>query len=523
MHVLFLHTSTEMCRDGELWYYDEGLAIVAGALQDAGHSLSFRTIPEGCSVDELLGWIESNRTEDTLLVFLTSVHLSAYGHDGPDDPEALSEVRRRSGLRSVFIGNYATMNPAELLKQVGVDAVGRGEMFEALPALCDAFDSGRDARSTDGFWFRDGERTVKNPIRPAIADLDRVPLPRRDLLPVERMANEREGILTVVASHGCPHDCSFCVHPVVRALLPSEGSYVRWKSTERVLREIREGVRVLDGIRAIFFHDDIFASSKAWARDFLPRYAREIGLPFGCNLTVQRATPELARQLASAGCVQVQLGVESGSERVRQEVVERGLQNAEIEAAVRAFQDAGVAVKLFAMTGVPGETSRDVRESIRAFARFGSDMVQVQLWKGLTGSKLLAKDADGGRLWRDYQTNEPSRRVRRTRVLYGHFHRAIASYRALSTLQRTRPASARFLRGLLNLSLRYPLTARCVARALPASWLSRLAPGFLRDCARDVRQMETLLASVHLPARKDAPPVRIDARCALAEALPAKG
>ena len=112
-----LYVSTNMSRDGRLWYYDEGAASLAASLEAAGHAVAFHMVSPSDGEDEVGAWVEAQRAEPerTLIVFLTSLLFSAYGHDVPDALRPALCLRERTGIVTAMAGLYATLNTEDLL------------------------------------------------------------------------------------------------------------------------------------------------------------------------------------------------------------------------------------------------------------------------------------------------------------------------------------------------------------------------------------------------------------------------
>jgi hypothetical protein len=520
MKVLFLYVSTNMCRDGDLWYYDEGAASVAACLRAAGHDAAFRMVRDDDSLEGLRAWVTRECGDgNAILLFLTSLMFSAYGHDLPQQLPLVAGLGAATGVPVGFAGIHATLNPEAVLALPGIDFVARGEIERALPEFCDALESGRPITGIANFWLKTPHGIQRNALRPLIDDLAALPLPARDLLPNAQMANERDGILTVIAMRGCPMDCNFCSNPVLKRLYAGNGGYTRFKPVGYVIKEIQAARRADPSIRAVFFHDDIFALHGAWAREFFARYPVEVGLPFGCNLVVGQASQALASDLRRAGCRQVQIGVESGSAYLRNEVLNKQLTDAVIERAIRQFQRAGIHVKLFAMMGLPQESRARYRESVRNLARWRPDMVQIQVWEAHEGSDLTGRDAAAVAQAGGHYRPGRDRRQWRRKFYFRWFHRYVALYEALDALASRRPLAARLLRPLVTASIRFRYAPELL---MTHDWDGRLRwPGrlgrnpLLRAAARrlfgrfwgDVRARESRLAAVYIwPAELGPPP-----------------
>ena len=510
MRVLFLYTSTNMCRDGLLWYYDEAAAVVASCLRQAGHTVGFRTVNHEDVYEDVVHWVEEHAGEKTLLVFMTSLMFSAFGHDLPDTFDKVADLKKVFGFPTAFVGVHATLNPEEVIHLPGIDFVCRGEMEEALVELCDALDAGQSTRAIANFWVKENGTVHQNALRPLVPDLNQLPFPARDLLPPSRMANERDGILTVVASRGCPMQCNFCSNSVIREIYRGGGRYFRIKTVDYLLEEIRAALRAHPETRAVFFQDDVFGLTPEWIQDLLARYPEEVGLPWGCNLLVRQVEPRFVEALREAGCRQVQVGIESGSAYLRNHVLQKGVSDEQIWRAMDVLRRADILTTFYAMMGFPGETRRRFAESVRHLGRYRPDMIQIQIWEAVRGSSLLQNERSEKPPESSRRRRRSERRAWRTRFFFRYFHGIVALHEELESRRAHHPLLARLASGLVSLALRFPWTPallqarddrgrrRFAALWMENPWLQRLAASWLGRFWNKVRAREIRLASLYI-------------------------
>ncbi len=508
MRVLLFYVSTNMSRDGELWYYDEGLASVAACLAAAGHEPRLRMVQPGTCPRETLAWAMENGGEKTLIVFLTSMLFSAYGHDRPDAFSPVADLGRKTGFPTLMVGLHATLNAEDVILHPGVDMVGRGEMDEALIEICDAIEAGRPLTGIRNLWTKSNGLVHREALRPLVGDLNGLPLPTRDLLPWDQQANERDGILTVICTRGCPLDCPFCSNHVLRRLYEGNGPYVRTKSPTRVIREILAARTTMPELRAVFFHDDIFGMSQPWTEEFLALYSRQVNLPWGCNLVIDQVNEDFASKIARAGCRQVQIGIEHGDRHVRNEILQKGISDERIHEAVNILRRHGIAIKFFAMMGLPEESRERFLSSVRNFAGMGPDMIQIQVWEAHEGSDLQLADREASHIAGRHYDPRGDRRAWRLKFYFRYFHRYVAIFEVLARQGRFK-LRHRLIRFLVKLSIRLPFAPelmlrrdwdgrpRRFARALAPLWARKVARRLIAPFPEEVLECERRLASVY--------------------------
>ena len=165
-----------------------------------------------------------------------------------------------------------------------------------------------------------------------------------------------KGITTFYTSRGCPFNCIFCCSH------RTAGRKFRQRSVQNVLEEIRHLVYDFK-IRGLYFNDDTFCLDKVWLADFCQMLRKEkFRLIWGCQTRANLASLDMFRMMKAAGCVQVDIGAESGSEKVLKNL-KKGITPQDIENAFKFAKEA--ALKTFAtfILGSPGETMEDVRKT----------------------------------------------------------------------------------------------------------------------------------------------------------------
>jgi anaerobic magnesium-protoporphyrin IX monomethyl ester cyclase len=236
--------------------------------------------------------------------------------------EVAELVKRAYSANVVTVvgGAHASTLPGEVLSNPSIDYVVVGEGEETMSELCDAIGSGADPVGIKGLLGPDGAGGVAgDPHRERIADLDRIPFPRRDLFPIEKyierqllypedINNRRIPKTTILSSRGCPGNCVFC------AIRCTWGRKWIGRSPENIVDEIESLVREY-GIRELDFIDDNLSVSKE-------RLRRICELIISRRIDVKWATPngiaiwtldkDLLRLMKKAGCYRLTFGLESG-------------------------------------------------------------------------------------------------------------------------------------------------------------------------------------------------------------------
>ena len=216
-------------------------------------------------------------------------------------------------------------------------------------------------------WRRRGEIVI-NEDRPYIRNLDDLPLPRHDLLPLRRYRAPLVGgpYAFVVTSRGCPAGCRFCIKHV------SYGKTVRFRSPESVLAELEQLIDL--GVRAVNMYADLFTLNRDHVMGICEGIlSRGLHLRWTCNSRVDFVDEEMLGVMARAGCFLVSWGIESGDERML-ERMRKGITIDRVEQALAWAKQAGIMNWGYFIIGLPGETETSIRRTIDLAKRLPLDL-----------------------------------------------------------------------------------------------------------------------------------------------------
>lgn len=283
-------------------------------------------------------------------------------------------------------GHHATLAPECLETVEGLDAICIGEGEYPLLELVEALEKRGDPGAIRNLWLKTRDRgIVKNPTRPFTENLDGLPFPDRELFDYQRIINSDFHTALFMFSRGCPYDCTFCSNHALRAR--QEGKYVRFRGVDSCLEEIR-AVMGRYSVRSLYFNDDCFTARRDFVDAFCARYKRECTLPFAINARPETLNDDICRALKDAGCRRVSIGIESGSESFRREVLGRRQSNDRIAEAFAACRRAGIRTKSFNIVGFPYETPAIFQETVDLNARIQPDSVIIGIFEPYPGTKL---------------------------------------------------------------------------------------------------------------------------------------
>jgi len=285
------------------------------------------------------------------------VGLSCFTFQRSETFRIAAAVREAGGGKRPFIvlgGPHAAPLADELLKRVpAVDAVATGEGERTVADLAERLQRGVSPAGIAGLVVRQGEGITDGGPVPLVDNLDDLPTVTKSSFPILGVSIPYQ-MRHIMASRGCSARCVFCCAPDIW------GRRVRRRSVESLMAEIAE-LRRLYGCVFLSFRDDTFTADSDWIREFCRRLIDSGGdVLWDCQTRVTAIDGQTADLMRLAGCVQVQMGVESGSDRILQ-FIRKPFNAGQALEAVSVCRDAGLLVSLYLICGVPGEEEDDIR------------------------------------------------------------------------------------------------------------------------------------------------------------------
>jgi magnesium-protoporphyrin IX monomethyl ester (oxidative) cyclase len=305
-------------------------------------------------------------------------------------------------------GTYPSFLAEELLqKEPNLDMIALGEGEYTMRDLIRALRSGADLSSIDGLAFKDDGKVRLSPKKNLIENLDEIPFPARDLLPMDlypgiivphSFSAKHKMNTPMITSRGCPAKCSFC------SSSKFWGYKFRWRSAGNVLDEIGELVSRY-GIKEIQFEDDNFTANKKRAKEVF-RGIIERGYKISFNMpngiAVWTMDEEMIHLMKEAGCYEVTLAFESGCQEVLDKIIKKPLDLEKARETTRLIHKAGIRTNAFYIFGFPGETREQMQETFRFARKVKTNMAYFFIANPLPGTELYERAKSEGLLPEDF-------------------------------------------------------------------------------------------------------------------------
>lgn len=307
-----------------------------------------------------------------LALYTTTLTLEAAGQIALAVKKACPEV-------VVIVGGvHLTYCPEQTMESypafdIGVISEGDRTIIELLNAL----DNGGDLAQVEGIIFRSTTHLLRTAVREPLDELDALPMPAFDLLedfpdnylPPPLLGFSSLPTATLVVSRGCPGRCLFC----------SSGIFGHTQPRVHSAKYIVELMRHLErnyGVRQIqFYDDDLCAFRKQLTELCETLIGSGVRVTWSCNSRVTDVTPELLARMRRAGCWKIAYGIESGSQRHLNRM-RKGITLKGIRRAVQWTRQAGILAYGYFFFGYPGETEKEMQETIDFALSLDLDMFE---------------------------------------------------------------------------------------------------------------------------------------------------
>ncbi len=307
-----------------------------------------------------------------------------------------------SHIKQFVGGVHATLDKNLLNTLTAVDYSIQREGEEAVYALVE----NKDPKKIPGVISRGSGSLIFNGLAPIIKDVDNLPFPERDKfwgIPESEKKNVDVSYINTI--RGCPYKCTYCASP-----FHWDRKTTRLRSPESVIDEMRhlkenywqgtnfdysasanigekESLKIEDNT-LVYFVDDVFTVNKKRVKKLLRMMIdQKLGMRWKCEARADHLDDEICELMAEAGCERVKIGFESGSDKILKQVQKLETRDEMLEGA-NMLKRAGVPFSAYFMTGFPGETDEDVKQTIDFAKQIEADYYSLSVLAPYYGTEL---------------------------------------------------------------------------------------------------------------------------------------
>ena len=363
-----------------------GIMYLSAALKEAGHKTKLVAIGKD-NIEEVVMSFKPD-------IIAASIMTGSQG----EFINLINSLKKKHDFFAVMGGIHPTFYPDEI-KAEGLDCVILGEAEEALVELANSIENKENLTKIPNIWVKIKGKVFKNEKRPLEQHLDKLPFADREIV-YEHEYWKSQPIRHFIAGRGCPYKCTYCFNHAMVKEYKGNGNWVRWRSVDKVIEEIKDVLEKYGG-EMVYFQDDTFILNRQWLNEFFEKYPKSINKPFHCHIRANLVDEDMAKNLGKAGCYSVHMAIEAGNDHIRNDILKREMSDEQILNAAKFLRKYQIRIMMQNMIGLPTGSFKNDLETLKinmkckptyAWCSIFQPYPGLELTEFAAGKKLLEGD-----------------------------------------------------------------------------------------------------------------------------------
>ena len=355
MKILLIYSNINVSKDT---WFSFGLASIIAVLRQHGFDTKLRILFNESDYAKIL---EDIKKDDPKVIGFSTV-ASQFRFV----KKAVAEVRKQYPDKIMVCGGvHPTLFPECLHEAPELTGVFRGESEFSFLDFVKKIRDDKPYHDTTNFAYVNSDGKLHlNPLRPLIQNLDVLPFPDIESFDYEQIVKASNGRVRFLFNRGCPNLCSFCSNHALAKTYGLPTFRPRYRSPQLAIKEI---VRIKErfDLKYVFIVDEIFGLDRKWLLEFCTLYKKQVGIPFECFQRANVFDLKTAEALKRAGCTNIDFGVESGNDYIRNEIMKRYMKRETMVKAFKICRDVGLKATAANIIGLPFETKEMIMDTVR--------------------------------------------------------------------------------------------------------------------------------------------------------------
>ena len=386
-----------------------GLLYIGGYLQKKGMKVKIIDVPMKNvvrnkvfyqNIDEELKKIERQMIDEFKGVKTKAVGIAFFTPEYFEVFDLARAYKKIDPGVKIFVGGiHPTLYPDEIFEErncpIDFTVIGEGEItcYELVKTINENRNNYKDIAGI-AYLDKKADQVIKTNLRPLCENLDEISYPAYNLVDMEYYTNASPysvrgcflRSMYIQATRGCPSQCTFCVAKKIRTYTGG-GKSTRVRSSKSLIQEIKE-LKDLYKIDSFYFIDDLFTINKENVIEFCNEIRRQkISVLWGCSSKVSTLNEVIVKNMAEAGCIQIDFGVERGSDKALQ-LMKKGISIKSIKNAFSLCHKYKIRTFSNYLVNVPEETEEDLKDIIDLMEELNSEVVSLNIFTPYPGTEI---------------------------------------------------------------------------------------------------------------------------------------
>ena len=295
-------------------------------------------------------------------------------------------------VKIVIGGASASSSSTYLMKSNNIDflVIGEGEetILELVTYLLDFKNKVNDLHQIKGIMCRNNGDIIRTESRPLISNLDDIPFPDRNsvfILDKNKVIKYIHQNVDVITSRGCPYLCKFCCAYIVWGTRKP-----RFRSVGNIIDEIIY-LKNTFGQTHFIFWDDLFTSNRNRVIEFCNTIIeRQLNITWICLVRINTIDAELLSVMKKAGCVEIQIGIESGNDRILKHI-NKNITLDQIHQKIPIIRQSGINWLAFFIIGFPSETESEIMDTLNLVNKIKPTSIAISIFSPYPGTEFYSE------------------------------------------------------------------------------------------------------------------------------------
>lgn len=321
--------------------------------------------------------------------------------------DSIRDIKEEAKI--IFGGIFTIFAHKRIIRHPLVDMVCYGEGEETITQVCGAISKRGTLRNVKNLVIKEDGKIFYNK-NTSLADLGQLPYLDFSLFEKERFYKPIGGkvlkMVPVEFARGCPYRCTYCASPALTGVFKKLGRWYREKDIKTVINEIKFYLKKYNVEYFYFISESFLNMNEEKFNEFIAYYKR-IKVPFWFNTRIETVSRDKLKKLEDVNCNRISIGLESGSEYMRNKLLQRNYSNEYFVKKFKMMNDYNISISVNNVIGFPDETREQIFETINLNREIKAESFGAYIFQPYYGTSLRDYCIKKGYISEGYIAKDP--------------------------------------------------------------------------------------------------------------------